>query len=420
MIISRSYYKNQIDKAFKYLPIVILIGARQVGKTTIMQKYDFQGKTHYLNGQDPEIIVYFERLSILEKYLQANINKELKGMLLIDEFQFIPKISLLLKLITDKYPDLKVLCSGSSSLDIMRTVEESLAGRIRMIPVFSFSFSEYLKYQDTELFEKYQNYDIAVPDEVVSPIIKQLFEEYLIYGGMPRTAKANDYKDKTDLLHDIYQTYLMRDIRSFIRDQDFIGFNKMLRLIASQIGNLINVHELSNSCQLSYNKCNEYVELLEQMYIIKTISPFTTNLRKELTLMKKVFFTDLGLRNIIYNSFNDINVRTDNGALFENYIFLSVLRKIRNEDQIHFYRTKDGLEIDFILSIENHTLPIEVKFSSFDQVKSQRNLNSFKKIIDYNHAILFNKNLNEKNQFLRYLPGYFSDKVAPNETQYLK
>jgi uncharacterized protein len=145
-MIERKFYLDKISSGFTVVPIVLLIGARQVGKTSLMRMFKYEGSSLFLNGQDPEISGLFQKLSQIEDYLKAYLNPDLAGLLLIDEFQFIPGISTMLKLLTDKNEGMKILCSGSSSLDIHQTVEESLAGRLRVIEVLSLSFEEYLKF----------------------------------------------------------------------------------------------------------------------------------------------------------------------------------------------------------------------------------------------------------------------------------
>ena len=142
MFFPRSSYSDKIYKAFQSLPIVVLIGSRQVGKTTIMENLALNGKKIILTGQNPEVAELFQKYSTLKDFLTINMNETIKGYLLIDEFQFIPGISTMLKLLVDQHKDLKILCTGSSSLDILQKVEESLAGRVRIIEVYSLRSEE--------------------------------------------------------------------------------------------------------------------------------------------------------------------------------------------------------------------------------------------------------------------------------------
>jgi len=411
MIVIRQKYLDKIIKAFKYVPIVVLIGSRQVGKTHLMKSINLKGDTIFLNGQDSEIANYFAKYSIIEGYLKARLNNHLKGNLIIDEFQYIPEISVMLKLLTDNNPDLKILCSGSSSLDIIQKVNESLAGRVRIINVYSLSFEEYLLFTDKKLHKIYQNYREDTEYEIIEQSILQKLNEYLIYGGFPRQALVNDYDTKTELIDDIYKTYLIKDVRSYIRNEDTVGFNKLLRLLASQIGNLINVNELSKISGLSYKKCDEYIYLLEQMYIIKLVEPYSTNKRKVISKMKKVYFTDLGLRNRIYNNFNEIEFRNDNGAIFENYVFLEISRIISNSASINFYRTNDGAEIDFIIQTMKNKYAAEVKYSTFKNAKAYKNLRKLAKSEDINKIYLINNNLNEIVNEINYKPACLVSKI---------
>ena len=169
-MIARERYEKKIAEAFTLLPIVVLIGARQVGKTSIMKMFPKEVfRNHlFLNGQDVEVAERFQRLSVLEQYLKVYLNEDLDGLLLIDEFQFINGISTMLKLLTDKYDKLKILCSGSSSLDILQHIEESLAGRVRVIEVLSLSFSEYLLFKDERLSQLQKNAEISADERLVS------------------------------------------------------------------------------------------------------------------------------------------------------------------------------------------------------------------------------------------------------------
>jgi len=412
MIHQRNFYTEKIYKALNLLPIVVLIGARQVGKTTILQNLDLNGEKLFLNGQNPEINEIFQKYSTLEAYLKINMNSDLNGFLLIDEFQYIHGISTMLKLLADNCNNLKILCTGSSSLDILQKVEESLAGRVRIIEIFSLSFEEYLMFVDTKLFELFQKYDSKSDNLIVNKQIHVKLNEYLLYGGLPRITQTNLPEEKIELLDDIYRTYLLHDVRSYVRNEDSLGFNKLLKILTAQIGNLVNVNELSVTSGLSYKKCEEYISLLEQMYIIKLVEPFHTNKRKTITKMRKVYFTDLGLRNLIYNSFNEIDIRTDGGSIFENYVYLELLRKTGKKGIINFYRTNDGSEVDFIVNNLNQLYSIEVKHKEIKQPGYHKNLDSFNKLENVTNSFIVNKTLNLISTKHQYIQGYLVNKMS--------
>lgn len=412
-MIARNGYKERIQSAFKLVPIVVLIGARQVGKTSIMKAYPTENFRNvlFLNGQDVEVAARFQQFSTIEQYLKIYLNEELNGLLLLDEFQFIQGISTMLKLLTDKYDDLRILCSGSSSLDILQNIEESLAGRVRVIEVLSLSFSEYLLFKDEKLWKLQQDLQDGNDEALVAPL-QQVYEEYLIYGGLPRTALTNNPQEKVELLNDIYQTYLLNDVRHYIANEHFVGFNKLLRLLAVQIGNLVNVNDLSRESGLPYARCEEYIYLLQKMYIIKLVEPFFTNKRKVIGKMNKVYFCDLGLRNIIYNSFNEIGFRTDNGALFENYVLLELWRNRQASDTIYFYRTQNGTEVDYVLDGALRKLAVECKYKRLQNPLSIPSLNNFADEEKIELRYIANINLEAEYKGVHLVPGILVDRIG--------
>lgn len=416
-MIPRNSYYNKIENAFKFLPIVVLTGARQVGKTTLMDNYYYDKKHIELNGQNSDVAKLFAKYSEIENYLKINLNKNIDGYLLIDEFQFIPNISTMMKLLVDSNQKLKIIVTGSSSLDIMQNVKESLAGRVRIINVYSLSFDEYIKFYDNTLYEEYLKYDINTSDVVVNNEINILLRSFLLYGGMPRIALSNKEKDKQELLHDIYQTYLMRDVKSYVRNEDTVGFNKLLRIVSAQISNIVNVNELSSSTNLSYKKTLEYLYLLEQMFIIKTVEPFHTNTKKSVTKMKKIYFYDTGMRNVIYNSFNDIDIRIDNGAIFENYVYLELLKQTNSSATINFFRTRDGAEVDFIINDMMKKTSFEVKYKKINKPVFFKILNTLNKAEDIENSYVINLTLNTHYKQIKFIQSYLIAKIFEQSSE---
>ncbi|MDR2938298.1 MAG: ATP-binding protein [Prevotellaceae bacterium] len=407
----REFYLKKIENGFKQTSIVVLIGARQVGKTSLMKTFVAGKKTVFLNGQDAEIAALFQKLSLIEQYLKVYLNEELNGFLLVDEFQYINGVSTMLKLLVDKHEKLKILCTGSSSLDILQKVEESLAGRVRIVEVLSLSFAEYLQFYDEKLYALFQAFDANTESSALTLPIEQLFAEYLIYGGFPRAALAKSKEDKAEILNDIYQTYLMHDVRNYVKNEHSVGFNKLLRLLSAQIGNLVNVNELSRECGLPYKVCEEYLYLLEQMYIIKLIEPYFVNKRKVIGKMKKVYFCDLGLRNLIEQNFNELAFRADNGAVFENGILLSLWRNKGVGGSLQFYRTTDGAEVDFVLSMLTTKAAVECKCKTLDKPISVQALNRFCEEENIAHKFIVNLNLNTVHNGAKLIQGFLTDKM---------
>jgi len=410
-MIQRKNYLSQIESAFQTVPIVILIGARQVGKTSIMNAMDFPKKMLFLNGQDIEIAAIFDKLSTIESYLKVYLNEELDGYLLIDEFQYIDAISTMMKLLTDKNKDLKILCSGSSSLNILQKVEESLAGRVRIIEVFSLSFEEYLQFSDQSLHQLYQILDENTTSSALTAPIEQKFSEFMVFGGLPRAALAKSYPEKIEILNDIFQTYLLKDIRNYIANEQVVGFNKLIQLLAFQIGNLVNINKLSRECGLNYKTCENFLFLLEQMYIIKLVSPFQGNQRKAITKMQKIYFCDTGLRNRLANNFNVITLRSDNGAIFENVVFLELCKIKSNSAQIQFFRTADGTEVDFIYNNLFSLKAIECKYKTFQKPARLSGMDFFCEQNEIMEKFVINQNFNIKTESAHFLQGFLTNKL---------
>lgn len=410
-MIRRDIYLSKIKDGHEVVPIVLLIGARQVGKTSLMEMYDFDGSKLLLNGQDPEIAALFQQFSQLESYLRIYLDGDLNGLLMIDEFQYIPGVSTMLKLLTDKHKHIKVLCSGSSSLDILQKVEESLAGRLRMVEVFSLSFAEFLLFNDASLYRLFMSFSLDTPESGLTAPLAPLLDAYLVYGGLPRAALTKDPRQKLAILDDIYKTYLLHDVRSYVKNEHTTGFNKLLRLLASQTGNLINVSELSRGSTLPYRACEDYLELLQKMYIIKLVEPYLTNKRAAITKMKKVYFLDNGIRNIINAEFGDIRYRADNGALFENFVLLELLRNLNPAGTVHFYRTRDGAEVDFVVNQVFEQYAVECKYKTFQKPSHSKALDAFSEMESIDKRFIINKNLNTTERGVKFLQAYLVSKI---------
>ena len=420
MILKREFYLQKIENGFRQVPIVVLIGARQVGKTSLMKIFSEAQKSLFLNGQDVETAALFEKLSTIEQYLKIYLNEQLDGILLVDEFQYIDGISTMLKLLTDKHEGLKILCSGSSSLDILQKVEESLAGRVRVIEVLSLSFPEYLQFNNEKLHALFQSFDLDTESSALTSPIEQIFDEYLIYGGLPRAALTKSKEEKIEILDDIYKTYLMRDVRNYIKNEHSVGFNKLLRILATQIGNLVNVNELSRESGLPYKVCEEYLYLLEQMYIIKLIEPYFVNKRKVIGKMKKIYFCDLGLRNMIERNFNEIEFRSDNGAVFENALLLALWRNKGAGGELQFFRTADGTEVDFVLSRPTGKIALECKCKKLKKAINLQSLNRFCEEENIARKFIVNLNLNTVLNDTKLIQGFLGDKIFGKQIKTLQ
>jgi predicted AAA+ superfamily ATPase len=411
MYINRIKYETEIIEGFKNTPIIVLMGPRQVGKTMLMDNVNLKENKIRLNGQDTDTGLIFSSYGNLKNFLISNLNKDLTGYILIDEFQYLYNISTILKILVDENKGIKVICTGSSSLDINQKVEESLTGRIRTINIHPLSFEEFLKFKNEEVYNIYLNYDLNTNDEIVSQTLKFYFSEFLVYGGLPKVSLENNPEEKIRLLKDIYQTYLIRDVKNYIETKNTVGFNKLLKLLANQISSLISINELSRSSELKYHLCSEYIYLLEQMYIIKPLPPFSGNKRNIISKHKKLYLYDNGIRNIIYGDFNNVDIRNDNGKLFENAVFNELDIKKGLITNLYFYRKMNLTEIDFIIEKESKLIIAESKFKFFRHPVVPKSYYGFSEEFQVKEKFLINKNLNTDLNDVKFIQGYLTGKL---------
>jgi len=287
--------------------IVIIYGARQVGKTTlanqIITKLDL--KTLKINADERK---YNDVLSSCDL---AKLKSLVAGyeLLFIDEAQRIENIGVNLKILADNLKDLKIIVTGSSSFDLANKIKEPLTGRTWTYNLYPLSF--------LELSESYNQFEL-----------KELLDNFLIFGAYPEIFTSENMKDKKKLLEEITQSYLYKDILELDSIKKSDKLYKLLKLLAWQIGQEVSLTELSNSLDLSYKVVEKYIELLEKSFVIYRLSAFSKNLRKEVSKKNKIYFYDLGIRNALIDNLKPISDRNDLGQLFENFLISERLKKL--------------------------------------------------------------------------------------------
>lgn len=363
--------------------ILILIGARQTGKTSLLRLLEEKIK----EGHPESTLLFFdcEKLEHREQFASypqtigflkgqvGNLEKSL--ILFLDEFQKIPDIGTTLKLLADHHPTLQVIASGSSSIEIKRNLKESMVGRKRIFEIQPLTFGEYLVFTEHPQSGAYAQY-LANPSWDLYALYYQSWLEHCLYGGFPRIALETVLDEKKNELNEIYTSYLEKDIRSYLKEEKLLSFNKLLKVVASQIGHLVNIGELANTTGLKRQEVEEFLFILEQTFILFFLPPFHTNLRKELTKMRKVYFYDVGLRNMILKNFTPLDERPDGGALFENAIIAEILKQKRLTDQLYFWQTQQRAEVDLVIKKEEKILPVEIKLN-LSSLGKLRGLRSF-------------------------------------------
>lgn len=330
-----SYLKRAVFDNFnkKVLPnkVLILLGARRVGKTELIKNYlkTIPSESYLqLNGEDIHDANLLQERSVSNyKRLLANIN-----LLVIDEAQIIPNIGLILKLIVDSIESIKIIATGSSVFDLNNNLGEPLVGRKNTLYLFPLAQIE---------FGIKENYKQTTEN----------LEERLLFGGYPELIQYQDWEEKMEYLKEIINSYLLKDILVFEGIKQADKIYNLLRLIAYQVGKEVSLQELGNQLQLSKNTVATYLDLLSKVFIIFKVEGFSRNLRKEIVKSSRWYFYDNGIRNGIINNFNRLAFRNDVGDLWENYLAVERLKKQhyqKIQTNNYFWRTYDQQELDWL------------------------------------------------------------------------
>jgi predicted AAA+ superfamily ATPase len=334
--------------------IVILYGPRQVGKTTLIKRILKELPLRKLEINADEL-KYNDILSSRD----LRKMKELVGeaeLLFIDEAQRITDIGINLKILHDSLPGLKVIATGSSSFDLANRVMEPLTGRTRTFRLFPVSMEE-LSLQHTP-FE-----------------LKDQLESYLKYGTYPEVIELEGREQKLLHLRELTSSYIYKDILQLSNIKHSDKIHKLLRLLAFQVGSPVSLHELAKPLEMSHSTVNDYIDLLEKGFVLFRLSAFSRNLRKEITKKSKIFFYDLGIRNMLVDNFNSLENRNDIGALWENFLMVERKKKVAYEPAFantYFWRTYTGAELDYVEETGGELHGYEFKFNPKKKQKAPK------------------------------------------------
>lgn len=377
-MVNKLFKRNIVNQITPYLgddSIIVLHGARQVGKTHIMyylqNQLEEQGQNcTYLDLEDGRILDTIDLgVNSFINYLQSlgklkdlsSLESKPKTYIFIDEIQYLANPSSFLKQIADHHKYIQLIISGSSSFEIKSKFKDSLVGRMINFEIFNLSFAEYLIFKGLE-------YDLSVSLLATNPILSELqnlYNEYLLYGGYPQIVLEPEKEKKEKKLQQIIQTYIQKDIKDLANITDTKKFNQLLKLLASQNGQMLNVSDLSNISGIAKNTIEKYLFILENTYILKLLPPYSKNSKVEITKTPKIFFYDTGLVQMLSNK---ELTQSRKGNLFENSVFVELVKNYGHQD-LYYWRTKSESEIDFILNYKIKLIPIEVKYN-FGQFRS--------------------------------------------------
>lgn len=373
MVIKERRLFKRLSQLINKRESIVIIGSRQTGKTTLLkwleQTLSSQGNlTVYFNLELPHhLSIFSQPYQDILKHLQLTfpLMKERKLYLFIDEYQYLPQANSLLKAFYDENENIKIVVSGSSSVEIQKKVKESLVGRKMDVSVYPLNFYEYLRFKDRELPQI--ELGEVLPGSVINEV-KDEFYEFLLFGGMPAVVLEGNIEEKKEMLKGIYSSYIQKDIKGLIGQSNMLHFNNLIQLLALRAGNILVVDEIAQKLTTSRYQIQKDLFILEQTFVNFLIPPFYANKEKEVIKSHKTYFYDNGIRQAIITDFTPLPSRQDIGSLTENCIFLELKKSLKVDQRLYFYRKRNQTEIDFILGISNRLIPIEVKASSFSRI----------------------------------------------------
>lgn len=340
-MIERTLFQTIIDK-FQRGKAIVLLGPRQVGKTTLLKECLKEKKFLFLNGDDPEIRDLLDKAG--ESKLKLIIGQH--EWVFIDEAQRIEDIGLIAKMITDQFKQVQLVVSGSSALEINQSTQEPLTGRKFEYQLFPISWEE---------FENQMGYMEASAQ----------LEERLIFGMYPDV--INHRSEAREVLKQLTSSYLYQDVLALTGIKKPVLLDKLLKALALQLGSEVSYNELSGLLEIDKATVSKYIDLLEKTFIIFRLNSFSRNQRNEIKNNRKIYFYDNGIRNIIINNLNPLDLRTDKGALWENFLIAERL-KMQSYHQVYannyFWRTVQRQEIDFIEESNGKISAFEFKWNS--------------------------------------------------------
>lgn len=357
--------------------ITLIIGPRQAGKTTLMYQLiedlkKTDKKTLFLSLDNDSDRHYFDSQETLISRIEIEFGND-KGYVFIDEIQRKVDAGLFLKGIYDRNLPYKLIVTGSGSVELKEKVHESLAGRKRLFELSTLSFVEFVNYKTEYHYEDKLTEFFTIDTSRT----QKYFEEYLNYGGYPKVVLAQTEDEKRKIIQEIYQSYLEKDIASLLNIQKTESLTNLVRVLASQVGCMLNVSELSSTLGISVDTVNNYLWYLEKTFIINKITPFFRNIRKEITKTPVYYFVDLGLKNYAQKQFGTAFQDLSDGHLFENFVYLLIKEKLIPPASLHFWRTQDKAEVDFVIDTGNQVIPIEVKRTKLTKPEITRSFRSF-------------------------------------------
>jgi predicted AAA+ superfamily ATPase len=381
-MIQRSILKGLLDHLIEP-EITLITGPRQVGKTTLMHlmagKLSAEGKpTLFLHlDNEADFKILSSQASLIERIKTESANQ--KVFVFIDEIQLKENAGRFMKGLYDNNLPVKFILSGSGSMELRANIQESMAGRKRVFEVMPVSFFEFADFRTD--YAHSGRLDAHLMNDFEGALV--LLNEYLNFGGYPRVIMAATLHEKMDVINEIYQSYMTRDIQLLLKGHGPEIYSRMITLLAAQTGGMINLSTLSNETRAALATIQKYLWYADRTWFLKMIPPLHGNKVKEITKSPVVYFVDHGMRNFSIRMFGNVHNHRDYGFVFQNLVCSILLDTLqRHIYDLHFWRTINKAEVDFVIDRYENPLPVEVKYSSLKKPEITRSLRSF---IDHYH-----------------------------------
>ena len=374
----------------------LIIGPRQAGKTTLMEMLkehldDSNKRTLFLNLDIEWDRPHFETQAALIKKIELEMGRQ-RGYVFIDEIQRKADAGLFLKGLFDLKLPYKFILSGSGSLELKQKIDESLVGRKLLFELSTITFEEFLNHRTDYRYEN----NLADFLEIEPDRARQLLSEYMTFGGYPRVITAPEELEKRRIIDEIYRSVLEKDIAYLLKLDKPDAFSALIKLLASQIGQLLNYSELASTLNVSFPTVKKYLWYAQKIFLVELITPYVRNVRKEISKSPVPYFWDLGLRNYSLGLFRHHESPFEGGFVFENLVFLLLRQKLRfKAAKLNYWRTKDKAEVDFVIEDGQRLIPVEVKYKQLKQEKVPTSLRSFIEKYSPENAYVINLNLNK-------------------------
>lgn len=410
--------------------VELIIGPRQSGKTTLLMmlihQLSAQGvspqRTYYINLDTIGVAEQFKNPMLLVDQIEHTRRSGERVFLFIDEAQRLENPGRFLKGVYDLDKNIKLFASGSSALELRSKIKEFLTGRKRETYIYPLSFKKFIHFEnklpagllspsegklETATVETWlQN------EKMYGPYLTRVMEDMALYGGYPAVLTARNLDERQEELAEIYQSYVKKDIIEYLKLGNAETFNHLVKVLAAQVGNLLNKSEICSLLGSNAVTITKYMNILAETYIAGYLPPFVSNRRNEVKRAHKCFFIDNGLRNHSLRQFNRLENRPDRGALVENLVFSELVKNdALLKEELFFWRSKGGAEVDFVLQDGSGPIPVEIKAGTARPGLLSKSFHAFLDHFSPEAAVFLNRDLfhveKVKKTEVYYIPNHW-------------